>query len=71
VISLGPVVEAWLNAWGLLLLVGVVLLGMAAPLFLYRRNDLLGARTLVTVPALVLIGGFILRTVIVLSSESI
>ena len=32
VVSLGPVLEAWLNAWGVLLVIGVVILGLIVPL---------------------------------------
>jgi len=35
IISLGPVVRAWLSAWGLLLFVGVIVVGMLLPLALY------------------------------------
>ena len=66
VISLGPVSRAWMNAWGALLLVGVVLIGMLAPLALYWRN--LNATA---AAALVLIGGFILRLVIVFSAQGV
>ena len=71
VVSLGPAVRAWTNAWGLLLVVGVVLLGMLVPLALRWRSDWLGERTMTTAAVLALAGGFILRTVIVLSSEGI
>ena len=70
VISLGAVATAWLNAWGLLLLVGVVLAGILVPLLLHRRH-LLGSLSIPAASVLVLIGGFILRTVVVLSSEVI
>ena len=66
VISLGPVSRAWMNAWGALLLVGVVLIGMLAPLALYWRNLNATAGA-----ALVLIGGFILRLVIVFSAQGV
>ncbi len=65
-ISLGPVFRAWLNAWGVLLLVGVILIGMLAPLALYWRN--LNATA---AAVLVLIGGFILRLVIVFSAQGV
>jgi protein NrfD len=68
-VSLGPVRSAWLNAWGLLLLIGVVIPGLAIPLlaaFLPRRVRL----HTTTVAMLVLIGGFLLRVVVVLSSEA-
>jgi formate-dependent nitrite reductase membrane component NrfD len=69
--SLGPVFRAWLNAWGLLLLIGVVLLGMLVPLALSWRRGWLGAMNVTAYAALVLLGGFLLRLAIVFSSESI
>jgi formate-dependent nitrite reductase membrane component NrfD len=71
VISLGSVSRAWLSAWGLLLFLGVVVVGMLIPLALYWRRDWLGDRNLTTSAALVLIGGFILRMVIVFSAEGV
>ena len=71
VISLGPVMRAWLNAWGLVLFVGVVVLGMLIPLALYWRRESLGDRTPTAAAALVLVGGFILRVVIVFSAEGV
>jgi formate-dependent nitrite reductase membrane component NrfD len=67
--SLGPVFRAWLNAWGLLLFVGVIVVGMLIPLALYWRRDWLGGRNLTAAAALVLLGGFILRLVIVFSAQ--
>ena len=69
-ISLGSVFRAWLSAWGLLLLV-VILLGMILPLALYWRKEWLGDRNLTTSAALVLLGGFLLRLVIVFSAQGI
>jgi formate-dependent nitrite reductase membrane component NrfD len=69
--SLGPVLRAWLNAWGLLLVVGVIVLGMIAPLMLSFRARRFGVANTTTGAVLVLIGGFLLRVVIVLSSESV
>ena len=71
VISLGPVLQAWLNAWGLLLLLGVIVLGMLLPLMLYWRRGWLGGRSATTAAALVLLGGFVLRLVIVFSAEGV
>jgi formate-dependent nitrite reductase membrane component NrfD len=71
ILSLGPVARAWLNAWGLLLLVGVVVTGMLMPLALYWRKQWLGDRNATTAAALVLLGGFILRLVIVLSAQQV
>lgn len=70
-ISLGPVFRAWLNAWGLLLFLGVIIVGMLFPLALYWRRDWLGNRNATTAAALVLIGGFILRLVIVFSAQGV
>jgi formate-dependent nitrite reductase membrane component NrfD len=71
VVSLGPVARAWLNAWGLVLFLGVIVVGMLIPLALYWRRDWLGERNMTTAAALVLIGGFILRMVIVFSAEGV
>jgi protein NrfD len=69
-VSLGSVFRAWLSAWGLLLLV-VILLGMILPLALYWRREWLGDRNLTTSAALVLLGGFLLRLVIVFSAQGV
>ena len=71
IVSLGQVATAWLNAWGLVLLVGVVLLGMVAPLALSWRARRGGELSLVTSSVLVLLGGLLLRVVIIFSSEAI
>jgi protein NrfD len=68
-VSLGPVLSAWLNAWGLLLLV-VIVAGMIAPLVMSWRARRAPRMNLATAAVLVLIGGFLLRVVIVLSSEA-
>ena len=68
-ISLGPVFRAWLNAWGVLLLLGVVFLGMIVPLALSARSQWLGDSNITAFAALVLIGGFLLRLVIVFSAQ--
>jgi protein NrfD len=70
VVSLGSLARLWLNTWGIMLALGVVGLGIVAPLLLYRRAGASGlAGTAAAV--LVLVGGFLLRVVIVLSSESV
>jgi formate-dependent nitrite reductase membrane component NrfD len=70
VVSLGGLARLWLNEWGVLLGVGVVLAGIVLPLVLYRRARWsAGAAAMASV--LVLVGGFLLRVVIVLSSESV
>ncbi|HWP60323.1 MAG TPA: NrfD/PsrC family molybdoenzyme membrane anchor subunit [Candidatus Acidoferrales bacterium] len=71
IVSLGPVMRAWVNAWGLLLFLGVIVLGMLAPLGLYWRRQWLGDLNVTAGAALVLIGGFILRMVIVFSAQGV
>ena len=70
VVSLGPVLVAWLNAWGFLLLL-VAIFGLIVPLILSWRARRLPHLNLATPAILVLIGGFLLRVVIVLSSEAV
>src|SRR5216110_840358 len=64
--SLGAVNRVWLSVWGLLLLVGVVWLGILAPL----RQHMQG-RPLAGAAKLVLLGGFLLRLATMLASEGI
>ena len=71
IISLGPVARAWLNAWGLLLLIGVIGIGMLLPLLLYWRGEKHGVHDMTTTAALVLVGGLILRLVIVFSAQGV
>jgi formate-dependent nitrite reductase membrane component NrfD len=68
--SLGPVLSAWLNGWGVLLLI-VIGLGMVAPLFLSWRRSPFRNAGMSTGPILVLIAGLLLRVVIVFSSEGV
>jgi protein NrfD len=70
-ISLGPVFRAWLNAWGVLLFVGVILIGMLIPLALSWRKEWLGGLNAAAAAVLILIGGFILRLVIVFSAQGV
>jgi formate-dependent nitrite reductase membrane component NrfD len=70
-ISLGPVFRAWLNAWGLLLFFGVIVVGMLVPLALYWRREWFGDRNMTFAAALILVGGFILRLVIVFSAQGV
>jgi formate-dependent nitrite reductase membrane component NrfD len=69
-VSLGSVVRVFLSWWGVALLVGVVGIGIVAPLLLERRR--LGTPShLARGAALVLLGGFLLRAVVLLSSNEI
>jgi len=69
-VSLGRVLSAWLNGWGVLLLI-VVALGMVAPLFLAWRRSPIRDVSMSTSAIIVLIAGLLLRVVIVFSSESV
>jgi formate-dependent nitrite reductase membrane component NrfD len=68
ILSLGSVARVWLSMWGLLLLL-VVVLGVVIPLVMQWRSAGGGVRPSTTAALLVLIGGFVFRTVIVLSSD--
>jgi len=69
---LWPIRQVWLSFWGLLLLVGVVWAGILWPLTLHRRPAAAAAVGAFRNPAvMVLIGGFLLRVVILLSSNGI
>jgi formate-dependent nitrite reductase membrane component NrfD len=66
-VSLGSVAKAFLNAWGVLLLLGVVGVGIVMPLRIGRQ----AAQNVATASILVLFGGFVLRVVVLLGSEQI
>ena len=66
-ISLGGAVRALLNAWGVVLVVGVMIVGIIVPLVIQRRPS----HSVVLPAVLVLTGGFLLRMMIMLSSEQI
>jgi len=77
IVSLGPVARAWLNVWGLLLAI-VVLLGMIVPLALSwreRRKPVFATSTAdrspATAAACVLFAGLLLSVVIVFSSAAV
>lgn len=71
-LSLGSVLGAvWGNGWGVLLVVGTVLLGLILPVLLHWRPSLLGKMSVPSAALLVLLGGFVLRMVVVLSSEAV
>jgi formate-dependent nitrite reductase membrane component NrfD len=69
VISLGSVaVLVWLNVWGAILVLGVVFAGILIPLLLHATH-LLGRLSMPVAALLGVAGGFLLRVVIVMSSE--
>jgi formate-dependent nitrite reductase membrane component NrfD len=70
VVSLGSVARAWLNVWGVLLLI-VIAVGVIVPLVLSWRGRQRQSWNVVTVTSLVLLGGFLLRVIIIFSSEAI
>jgi formate-dependent nitrite reductase membrane component NrfD len=70
VVSLGPVLRAWLNVWGLSLAI-VVLLGMVAPLVFSWRTRRVREFNRVPPAILVLVAGLLLRLVIVFSAEAV
>ena len=69
-VSLGPVLRAWLNAWGFLLVI-VIVLGMVVPLIRAWRARGLRRMEPDDSAVLVLVAGFLLRVVIVFSAESV
>ena len=69
VVSLGAAVEALWSVRNMLLLVGAIVLGMAAPLALHWRRDWMGGTA--TAAVLVLAGGFLLRMLVVFSQADI
>jgi formate-dependent nitrite reductase membrane component NrfD len=69
VISLGSLAKLWLNVWGALLIVGVVIVGIVLPLLMHLRSPRVTSVRVALESFLVLVGGFVFRVVIVLSSE--
>jgi protein NrfD len=69
-ISLGSVARVYLSWWGALLLIGVVGTGILWPLF-KERGEAHAPRQLIQGASLVLFGGFLLRVVVLFSSEQI
>src|SRR5438552_11666327 len=64
--SLGSVNRVWLSFWGLLLLVGVVWLGILAPLRLHLQR-----RPVPSAAKLVLLGGFLLRLATIFAPDGV
>jgi formate-dependent nitrite reductase membrane component NrfD len=70
-ISLGSVARVFFGWWGAALLVGVIGIGILAPLLLERGHRANAPRALVRSASLVLVGGLLLRVVVLLSSADI
>lgn len=70
-VSLGSVARVFLSWWGVALLLGVVGIGILAPLLLERRQHPPTRPHLVRSASLVLLGGFLLRVVVLMSSAEI
>ena len=70
-VSLGSVARVFLGWWGLVLLLGVIGIGILTPLLLERRTGRHAPSHLVRSASLVLLGGFLLRVVVLLSSNGI
>ena len=68
IVSLGAVARAFLNAYGVLLLLGVIGVGIVMPLRMGRDA---ASHNVATASILVLFGGFVLRVVVLLSSEQV
>ncbi len=67
VLSLGGAAQALYNAWGVVLVLGVMVAGIAVPFVLQRRPN----HSVVLSASLVLVGGLLLRMVVLLGSERI
>ncbi|HEU5209593.1 MAG TPA: NrfD/PsrC family molybdoenzyme membrane anchor subunit [Longimicrobiales bacterium] len=74
-LSLGSVASVWLSWRGIVLLLFVVVLGILIPLTLHLRPNFMGERwrgnRIAIGAVLVLIGGFMLRFIILIGSETI
>ena len=71
VASLGSLARLFLNAWGALLVIGVVGLGILVPLVMRMRPTRLARFGGPASAVLVLIGSFLLRVVIVLAAQGV
>jgi protein NrfD len=70
--TIWSVVSVVLNGvWGAILLFGVIFLGIIAPITFRRWPRALGVATVPVTALLILVASFLLRTVIILSSEAV
>lgn len=61
----------WGGVWGAILLFGVIVFGILAPIYLHWRPGAFGRATVPLAAVLVLLGSFLLRTMVILSSEAV
>ena len=66
-VSLGNASQALMNAWGVLFVLGVVIAGIIVPWLMQRRPN----HSVILSATLVLVGGFLLRLIILQASERI
>jgi formate-dependent nitrite reductase membrane component NrfD len=71
IVSLGAAARVFLGWWGVLLVLGVVIGGILLPLAISRGNLPRVNNPHVAAASLVLVGGLLLRMVVLLSSESV
>lgn len=71
VVSLGAVARVFLGMWGVVLVLGVLIGGILLPLAMSRGKLVRVSRPHVAAASLVLLGGFLLRVVVLLASESV
>lgn len=69
-LSLGPAVRGWLNVWGVVLAIGLMV-GLVLPLLSAYRNRPLERAGLSSSAACVLVGGILVRTAVVFVPEAI
>jgi protein NrfD len=71
IVSLGSVARVFFGWWGAVLVLGVIGIGILVPLLLERGPGLHAPARLVRSASLVLLGGLLLRVVVLLSSNSV
>jgi formate-dependent nitrite reductase membrane component NrfD len=69
-VTLGPAARGWLNVWGIVLAIGIAI-GIVLPLISALRRRPPGQSGLPVAAAMVLVGGFIVRTAIVFVPEAV
>jgi formate-dependent nitrite reductase membrane component NrfD len=70
-VSLGSVARVFISWWGALLVLGVVGAGILIPLLMESEHRVPAPRHLVRAASLILLGGLLLRVVVLLSSSQI